>query len=726
MPASRSLPSEPRSLARRAVAQRLESLHAVFRPRSIAVIGAGRRRYTIGHEIVRNLVRFGFTGPVYPVNPNAGVVHSMHCYDRVSSIPGPVDLAMIVVPRERVLDAARDCGEKGVRALVCITAGFAEVGGEGAERQAELIALCEQYGMRLIGPNCMGVLNSHPQVAMNASFANAQPTRGEAAFLSQSGALGAVILSDAESLGLGVSMFASLGNRADVSPADLLEYWERDPDTKQILMYLEAFGNPEDFMQVADRVSREKPILIVKAGRSDRGARAAVSHTGSLAGSEVAVDSLLAQCGVHRVNSMKQLFALAAAVQAGKLPAGRRVGIVTNAGGPAILATDACVANGLELSDLAARTRRKLESFLPPEASTANPVDLIASADAAGFDRALKTVLADPKVDMVLAIFVAPIMVDIASVAEVLVERAEATEKPLLACLPGLPETDEATAVLRAAKVPNYSFPEEAARVLAGLVRLRELRDRPDEAAPTFRVRKRQARAAIEGALEAGREMLEGEELYALAKAYGLEVVPSQLVSSREEALGALRRIGFPLALKADAANLEHKSDRGGVLLDIRNREELLSAYDELEERFGGEHADLRMLMQSMRTDGVEVFFGVASDPLFGRMLAFGLGGVHVEVLKDVVFRLHPLTKSSAREMVAAVRGRALFEGARGKPPVDVDELVEVLLRLSQMLSDNPEIVELDFNPFLAAHRSEGRGEGSCILDMRVRVGASE
>lgn len=718
MPSKSPNPTPPRSQTQRAQAARLRTIDAIFRPRSIAVIGAGRRRHTIGHEIVRNLVRQGFNGPVYPVNPKASVVHSMHCYDKVTSIPGVVDLALLVVPAELVAAAARNCGEKGVRALVCITAGFSEVGGEGARRQAELLEICAEYEMRLIGPNCMGVLNTAEDVCMNASFANAQPQRGRAAFMSQSGALGAVILNDAQSLGLGVSMFASLGNRADVSPTDLLEYWEADPATQQILMYLEAFGDPVDFMRIARRVSRKKPILVVKSGRSDRGARAAISHTGSLAGSEVAIDSLLEQCGVHRVNSMKQLFALAGAVQTGKLPAGKRVAIVTNAGGPGILATDACIANGLELCDLAAKTRRRLEKFLPPEASTTNPVDLIASANAQSFDKALEIVLTDSKVDMVLAIFVAPIMIDAASVAEVFVERAAKSDKPLLACLPGLPESDAALAVLREARLPNYSFPDDAARVLAGLHRLRELRDRPDGESPTFRVRKKVAREVIAGALAAGRETLDGVEMFRLAKAYGLPVVPSELVDSREEALRAVKRVGFPLVMKVASDTLQHKSDQGGVLLDIRNREELLSAYDELESRFSSKHPDMRLLLQAMRSDGVETFFGVASDPLFGRMLAFGLGGIHVEILKDVVFRLHPLTSASAREMIEAVHGKALFEGARGKPPVDKEELVEILLRLSQMLSDNPEILELDLNPFLAGYR----GEGSCILDMRFRL----
>lgn len=706
--------SKPSS-SRRALVRQLD---AIFRPRSIAVVGASRRRYQIGHEIVRNLVNGGFQGPVYPVNPKAPVVHAMHCFKRVQDIPGPVDLAVLVVPATMVLAAARDCAKKGVRGLVVITAGFAEIGGEGAKRQEELLQLCDKHGMRLVGPNCMGVLNTDPASSMNASFAAATPMPGGAAFLSQSGALGEAILADARQLGLGVSMFASVGNRADVSPPDLLEYWDEDDRTSQILMYLEAFGDPERFLQTARRVSAHKPILVVKSGRTSRGAQAAISHTGSLAGSEAAVDSLLNQCGVLRVDSMKELFTLAGIVQAGRRPQGKRVAIVTNAGGPAILATDACVAMGLELSDLSRTTQRKMAKHVPAEASLANPVDLIASADAERFDHALSAVLADDQVDMALAIFVSPVMIDSAAVARVFAKHAAATEKPVVACLLGKSQGEAAVEILRESGVPNYRFPEEAAQALSGLHRITELREREIEPAPRFRVQKAKARRVIEAALEEGRETLKGVELHDLFSAYGIPIVPSWIVRSREEALQAVRRIGFPMVAKVVARDLEHKSDSGGVLLGIRDREGLLDAFDQLEEKFRARHPEMNILLQSMRSSGVETFFGAATDPQFGRMLAFGLGGIHVEILKDVVFRLHPLSRTDALEMVRGVRARALFEGARGKPPVDEEELVEVLLRLSQMLSDHPEIAELDLNPFLAGYR----GEGSCVLDMRVRV----
>lgn len=699
---------------------RRHSLDAIFRPRAVAVVGASKRPNQIGNQIVKNLVEGGFTGPVYPVNPKASVVHSMHCFKKVSEIPGTVDLAVIVVPAAHVFDAVRDCGKKGVSGVVVITAGFSEVGGEGLARQEKLVAICAQYKMRLVGPNCMGVLNTAADVSMNASFADTQPIAGRAAFLSQSGALGAAILSDARNLGLGLSMFASVGNRADVSPADLLEYWGDDPATTELLMYLEAFGEPERFMPIARRISRTKPIMVVKSGRTASGARAAISHTGSLAGSEVAVDSLLYQCGVLRVDSMAELFSLAGAVQTGKLPAGRRVAIVTNAGGPGILATDACVSAGLVMAELSKKTSRALQRLLPSEASAQNPIDLIASADAVRFDKTLALVREDPGVDMLLAIFVAPIMIDSLAVAEVFAKHAKATSKPMLTCLPGKDKADPAIVLLHAAGVPNYRFPEEAAQVLIGIRKLQKLRERPDEKPPIFRVNKKKARAVIEGALAAGNTTLKGTELFDLVTAYGLAVVPSQIVDSREKALRAARKLGFPLVAKVEAKGLLHKSDTGGVILGIRNREDLLDAYDQLEDRFAAANPGMQILLQAMRSNGVETFFGAATDPAFGRMLAFGLGGIHVEILKDVIFRVHPLTPADAEEMVAGIRSAAMLDGARGKPPVNKAELQEMLLRISQMLTDHPEIAELDLNPFLAGYH----GENSCILDMRVRIEA--
>lgn len=694
-------------------------LDAVFRPRAVAVVGASRRRHQIGHEVVHNLVEGGFEGPVYPVNPKGDVVHSIPSHPSVSCIKGPVDLAVIVVPVHLVMDVIRDCAKKRVGAVVVITAGFHEIGGTGSQRQEELVSFCREHGIRVVGPNCMGVLNTEPGVSMNASFSAALPPVGGAAFVSQSGALGEAILADAREIGLGVRMFASIGNRADVEPADLIEYWGEDDGVEQILLYLESFGNPARFQEVARRVSRKKPIMVVKSGRTARGAKAASSHTGSLAGAEAAVDSLLEQCGVLRVASMKQLFLQAAAVQACGLPKSRRVAIVTNAGGPGILATDSCIGHGLLLPDLTAATTRKLKSFLPAEASASNPVDLIASADAERYDKTLQAVLADRGVDAVLAIFVSPVMIDANAVARTFVKHAQRTKKPFVASVLGKQQGAEALELLRDAGVVNYRFPEEAAISLAGLARLAELRDRPKGARPDFRVKKSSARRVIENAIAKKRYILKGVELGELLHAYGIPLVPTRIVGKPVAAVEAAEEFGYPVVLKVESSRIEHKTDFGGVILDLRSADDVLAAYRNLEKLFKRKDPKMRVLVQKMASGGVEVLMGAANDPVFGKMMVFGLGGIHVEVLKDVVFRLHPITAEDAKQMVQGIRARALLEGVRGSEPVDTDFVEEVLLRLNRMLLDNPEIAEMDLNPFLAA---PSKGD-SFVLDMRVRLG---
>ncbi len=704
----------------------LPSLDALFRPRSVAVVGASRRPHQIGHEVIRNLVAAEFTGPVYPVNPSAEVVRSMHCYPSILDIPGPVDLAVVTVPARHVLQAARECAAKGVRGLVVFTAGFSEIGGEGAGREAELKALCEAHRMRLVGPNCMGLFNLEPSVRLNATFASTTPEDGGAAFASQSGALAEATLGDVLELGLGLRMFASLGNQADVSPHDLLEYWGDDDGVQQILMYLESFGDPARFLEAARRVTKRKPVIVVKAGRSAAGARAAMSHTGSLAGSEAVADAMLRQCGVLRVDTMKELFALARTVQAGRFPARNRVAIVTNAGGPAILATDACAAVGLEVVDFTPRTRARLQKAVPPEGSVRNPVDLLAPAEADRYDAALAAVLADRRVDLVLAIFVVPVMVDSAAVARVLVKHARRARKPLAVCVLGRLSKEAAIAILEEAGVQNHRGLEEAAAALAGLVRLAQMKDRVDCPAPVFEADRSRARVVVEAALSAGRTTLDASETRDLFEAYGIPMVPMQVVETLEEARSSAEAVGYPVVAKVEAPGVVHKSDVGGVLLDLRSREELGEAFRKLVRRFrrrkgrrhGPTDGPVRVVIQAMRRDGVEVFFGAARDPQFGRVMAFGLGGIHVEVLKDVVFRLHPLSRSDAEEMVDGIRGRAILQGIRGKPPVSREQLVEALLRASQLIADLPEVVELDINPFLAAWDPSR----SCILDARVRL----
>jgi len=694
------------------------SLDPIFRPRSVAVVGASRERQTIGREILANLVGFGFTGPVYPVNPFAESIHSIRCFPSVEDVPGPVDLAVITVPKERVLPVVEACGRKGVRGLVVITAGFKEAGGEGTALEARLAAALATHGMRMVGPNCMGVVNTEPGVRLNATFAATPPTRGNIGFVSQSGALGEAILADAVDTGLGVAMFVSMGNKTDVSGNDLLEYWEDNPDVEAILMYLESFGNPRNFTALARRVTRRKPVIAVKAGRTAQGARAASSHTGSIVGVDVASDTVLEQCGVIRVGSMEEMFTLAQALASQPVPRGDRIAIVTNAGGPGILCTDALVAAGLKVAELAPGTKDGLARALPPEAALANPVDMIASADASRYRAALALVGSDPGVDGIIAIFVSPIMIDAYEVARAIAEAAGG-EKPVLSVFMGKQRSDEGVAWLRGRRVPVYRFPESAAAAMAGLVRYRTLRDRPVGREVTFPSDAPRARAAIDAARSAGRTLLSPPEVAEVLAAYGIPLAPSRIAATRAEALSAARALGYPVVLKAVAEGLSHKSDVAGVVVDLCTDEDVSRSFDDVVARLRPGRPDLAVQVQKMVTGGRETILGMARDTEFGPLLMFGLGGIFVEVMRDVAVGLHPLTDVDAGAMIRRIKGYPLLAGARGEEAVDLTFLEESLLRLSQLVGDlDDAIAELDLNPLIVTPDRAA----SFVVDARIAL----
>ena len=697
------------------------ALDPIFRPRSVAVIGASRRRQTIGREILANLVGFGFNGPVYPVNPIAESIHSIRCYRSIGEIPGPVDLAVVTVAKDRVESVVAACGRKKVSGLVVITAGFKEVGAEGAATEARLKRLVRRYGMRMVGPNCMGVINTEPDVRLNATFAATTPVRGNVGFVSQSGALGEAILADAVENGLGVAMFVSMGNKTDVSGNDLLECWEDNPDVQAILMYLESFGNPRRFTTIARRVTRKKPIVAVKAGRTVQGARAASSHTGSIVGLDVASDTLLEQCGVLRVSSMEEMFTLAQALANQPVPAGNRIAIVTNAGGPGILCTDALIGAGLALADLQPKTRKALARVLPPEASTANPVDMIASADAGRYRAALERVKRDPGVDGLIAIFVSPIMIDAYEVARAISEAADG-KKPVLSVFMGKQRSEEGVEWLRGRRVPVYRFPENAAAAMAGLARYRVLRDRPIGRFVHFKSDPSRARKAVAAARRAGRTLLTAREVAEVLSAYGFRLAPSRTVATAAEAIEAAHALGYPVVLKASSDAISHKSDVGGVKVDLRNADEVAEAFHGITRRLRARDPRLKVQVQRMISGGRETILGMSRDDQFGPVLMFGLGGIFVEVMKDVSVRIHPLTDVNARAMVESIRGYPLLAGARGERPVDVGFLEESLLRLSQMVGDlEEELAELDINPLIVTERRAG----SYVVDARIALTAA-
>ena len=735
-PAPAVAPAPPPAAAHRGSG--LHGLDAVLRPRSVAVIGASRERGTIGAELFHNLIAHGFAGVVYPVNPRAPVVQSVRAYPDLAHLPGPVDLALIAVPAAQVLEAVRACAAHGVQGVVVISAGFKEVGDEGAARERELVEVVRAHGMRLVGPNCLGVVNTEPAVRLDATFAPVFPPPGKVAFSSQSGALGLAILETATQLNLGISHFVSIGNKADVSSNDLIEYWERDPGTAVILLYLESFGNPRRFTRIARRVARRKPIAIVKSGRTRAGMRAAMSHTGSLAGTDKAVDALCVQSGVIRTDTIEELFDVAMLVAHQPIPRGRRVGIVTNAGGPGIMASDACESHRLEVPELGGATLEGLRAFLPREAGIRNPVDMIASARPESFERAVHLVADDPGIDAVLVIYVPPIVTQPEEVAQAIVRGAVAAghaaaargvpAKPVLACFMGSHGVPDALRSLSESNVPSYTFPESAAIALARAADYGVWLAKPEGRIPALgEIDGSRADDAIAGALgraAAGAPAwLRPAEVRALLGAYGIASPEQAVATDADAAVAAARRIGFPVAVKLVSDAVTHKSEVGGVVLDVADESGVRAAFTGIAARLrtAGQARDMQgVAVQAMVRDGIEAIVGVTHDPSFGPMLMFGLGGTQVELLKDVVFRLPPITDLDAAEMVRAPRGFPLLEGYRGGPAADIAALETLLLRVSQLVGDHPEIVEMDLNPIKAL----APGRGCRVVDARVAVRA--
>ncbi len=700
------------------------ALKAFFQPRSVAVIGASRRRDNISGKVFHNLLSYGFNGPVYPVNPVAEVVQSVSAYPTVEAIPGPVDLAVIVVPADQVIEVAEACGRKGVRALVVISAGFGETGKEGRARQQELMRVCRATGMRLIGPNCMGIINTAPEVRLAATFAQTAPPPGRVGFSSQSGALGLAIIEYAKSLGLGLSTFVSVGNKADISGNDLLRYWEADEGTDVILLYLESFGNPKKFSEIARRVGRKKPIVVVKSGRSTAGARATSSHTGALlAASDVTVDALFRQAGVIRTDTLEELFDVTSLLANQPVPKGRRVGIITNGGGPAILCADACESEGLEVPVLSDATQNRLRAALVAEASVSNPVDLIASATADQYREAINAVAADPNVDALVIIFIPPLLTLARDVARVITESARklARSKPVITVFmsaEGVPEELRSADV----RVPSYAFPEAAAIALARAARYGEWRERPAASPPRFEgLRRDEAAAIVATALERGDCWLTAEEIADLFSCYGLPLVEQKIASTADEAARIAEEMGGEIALKAIAPGILHKTEAGAVRLNLSGREQVRQAAAEMAASIEARGVTVSgFVVQRMIGGGVEMIVGVVSDPQFGPVVACGAGGVLVELLRDVSVRLTPLTREDASEMIWSLKTYPLLVGFRGSAPSDTAALEEGLLRVSAMVEDIPQIAELDCNPFVVGVR------GAVILDARVRVTPSE
>lgn len=682
-----------------------QELDAIFRPRSVAVIGATPRAGTIGRETLNNIFAGEFIGKVFPVNPSYEVIHSVKCYSTVLDVPDAVDLAIIIVPKLFVKETVRQCGEKGVKGLVVISAGFSEVGSEGAIRETEVLQVVRDYGMRMIGPNCFGIVNADPEVRLNATFGKIFPKHGNIGFITQSGAMGEAVMNQAAELGLGFSKIASIGNKADISSNDLLTYFKDDKQTEMILLYLENFGNPRNFTRIATEVSRYKPIVAVKSGRTKLGAKAATSHTGALAGLDVGVDAVFEQTGIMRVDTTEELFDVAALLSRQKLPKGNRVVVVTNAGGPGILATDALIANGMDMPDLAKATKTELRKFISADASYANPMDMVAGAGPNEYRKTLNVIKKDKRYDTILTIFLAPVTVDEVEVAKNIHAALEGCGKTVVACLMGAGERKAGIQYLNRHGIPTYIFPESVAKALATVDGYRQWLKRPKGKPKNFKVDLVGARKIVDKYLSDGTGAIVGEDAMKLLQAYGIGAAMYKYAFSTKEAVAVANKLGYPVVMKINTPPILHKTEVGGVMVDIRSDAELKKAYTELKSRV----ADLingekfSVILQQMITGSVETVIGMTDDPSFGPLIMFGLGGIYVEVMKDVAFRIHPLTPQKASRMIKSLKSYPLLTGFRGAPPVDLAIIEDTLLRVSQLVRDFDCLSAIDINPFIVS-----------------------
>jgi acetyl coenzyme A synthetase (ADP forming)-like protein len=696
------------------------SLDPFFTPNSIAVIGASTKTHKLGYAVLDNLVNGGFLiedRHVYPINPKAETILDLPAYPSVNDVPGPIDLAVIVIPYPLVPGALRTCGEKEIPAAIVISAGFREAGMEGLQRERELIEIAQEYNIRLIGPNCLGVIDT--VTPMNASFSAGLPPGGPMAFMSQSGALGTAILDWAQAGRLGLSKFVSLGNKADVSETDLLLAWQDDPHSRVILCYIEGLPDGQEFIRVARQVSKKVPIVVLKSGITQAGSRAVSSHTGSLAGSEQAYQAAFHQAGVLRADSLQDLFDFALGF--GYLPPlrGDRIAIITNAGGPGILATDALERAGLRLARFEPECIRELEQFLPDAASAANPVDLLGDAMSDRYRFALDQISADPHVDGILVILAPQALTDIAETAKVVAEVAGKVDIPVLTCFMGEAQVKVGTEILETHNVPNYSFPERAAMVLKGMSTFRGYQAQPIPTFETFEVDRTLVRQTLDGALSEGRVTIGDAEARDILTAYGLKIPASELAETDDQAVEIANRIGYPVVLKVASPDILHKTDVGGVKVGLQNPTEIRDAFDLITYRAQRYLPEARLwgcLVQKMAPPGLEVLIGMNRDPQFGPLVTFGLGGIYVEILKDASFRIAPFSCGEAEDMLKEIRAHALLDGVRGEPPTDKTAVVDALLRIAQLVTDFPEILELDINPFIVYEE----GLGGISIDMRL------
>lgn len=699
----------------------MHGLDKIMRPRSIAVIGASTKEHTIGSDIMKRLLEYGYTGKVFPINPKDSEIHGLKAYPSVLDVADDIDMALIVINAKYVLSVIDQCHEKGIKGIVVISAGFKETGSAGAELEKQLASKIHEYGMTLVGPNCLGVVNTDPAVRLDACFAESLPVRGDIGFVSQSGALGGGFLNILKDLNLGFAQFISIGNQTDVNADSAIEYWENVDDVRQILLYMESIADPKKFRKLATSTTKKKPILALKAGRSAAGASAASSHTGSLAGADKAADALLKQSGVIREFTLQNLFNTAKVFSHCPIPKGDRVAIVTNSGGPGIMATDTVVECGMQMAKLSDTTKEKLRSFLPAAASVKNPVDMIASAPLDHYQQTLETVLSDDGVDMVIVIYLPFLGLKDIDVAKAVMEiKAQHPNKPIVGVFMTKNEFFAKLSDMEV-NVPFFMFAEEAVMGLNRLNQQRKWIERPLTTPMRFDVDMEKAAKIFSDAAAENREQLTTGESLQVLSAYGIRVCKDGEAKNVDEAVALAEEIGYPVVMKLNSKKISHKTDVGGVRVGIKDAEQLRAEYADLVvklEAKGLMDGFEGVIVQEMVKSDREMVCGCAKDPQYGPMMMFGLGGVFVEVMKDVTFRLAPLTPEDAKDMVTSVKAYKLLQGARGAIPAEIDKVEETLMRLSQLVEDYPSIEELDINPLMI---SDKNGEPIAV-DGRIKI----
>ena len=675
----------------------------------------------MGQAVFRNLLLNDYKGTIYPINPNYRSLMGVKCYPSVLDVPDPIDLAVVVIPAGAISGFLDQCAAKDIRGAIVISAGFKETGKEGSELEARIRDQAQASGIALMGPNCLGLINTDPAVSMNASFARCMARPGNIAFMSQSGALCTSILDYALGNNIGFSKFISFGNKADVNENDLLRYLAEDPKTQVILMYIEDLSDAQAFMYIAREITEKTPILAIKTGRTPEGATAAASHTGSLAGTDEVYDAVMSQAGVLRVETVQELFDLAMAFGNQPMPVSGKMAIVTNAGGPGIMATDATVRYGLELARFEDHTTLALKSALPATASVRNPVDVIGDARHDRYEAAIKAVLEDKNTAGVIVILTPQTMTDIEEVAKVIARVSSHRDKPVLASFMGLVDVSKGIEILRENGVPHYLFPEQAARVMKAMYDYRRWVTRQHTEERIFDVDRKSAHEILERTVRSGRRELPDVAALEVLAAYGFPVLKSALARSREDLAGLCQDIGFPLVMKIASPDILHKTDVNGVAVGISTPEEAEKTFDRMlkDARRSKPDADIwGVSIQEMALPGREVILGATRDPKFGPLIMFGLGGIFTEVLKDVTFRLAPMRELSARHMLEEIRGWRILQGFRGEEPSDLDTIQECLERLSQLVVEFPIIKELDINPLIAYPKGAVAVDARIILDI--------